>query len=205
MGYLLLLWSYCLTDIYPSASLLALTLFPLTLLALSALSTTSSPTWLYILVTGLNGLATGAAANYTLAHLLHLTSPSTHYIATSLLATFRGFAGSFGSAIGGGIFSRSLQSELNKRFKAAGLQDKEQLIRRLMGSPALVKSLQGVEREVAVQGYVVALRALFLAGVGLGALMVIVQAGTALGAPPSEVDEADEVDRDGVEPTGGQI
>lgn len=85
------------------------------------------------------------------------------------------------------------------------MKGKGQLIRRLTGSPALVKSLEGLEREVAVHGYVMALRGLFLVGVGLGASMIVVQAGTGWREPPSEVDEVDEVERDGVEPTDGQI
>jgi hypothetical protein len=51
-------------------------------------------------------------------------------------------------------------------------------VRRLLGSPALVKSLTGVERSVAVSSYEAALKVIFSAGVGLALLMVIVQAAT---------------------------
>ena len=122
---------------------------------------------------------TGAAINYTLAHLLHLIPQDTHYIATSLIATFRGFAGSFGSAVGGGLFVRVLRDSLETGFRDHGFgSSKDVLVRRLLGSPALVGGLEGVEKEVAVKGYQEALRSLFLAGVGLAALMVLVQAGT---------------------------
>jgi hypothetical protein len=159
-------------------SVVAYALFPLTLIALAALSTEHSSPVLYVLVVFACGAATGASLNYNLAHLLHLTPKSTHYIATSLLATFRGFAGSFGSAIGGGLFTRALYHSLEHGFAEAGLRHKEELIRRLLGSPALVEQLGGIEREIAIQGYQDALRTLFLAGAGLAVLMVLVQAGT---------------------------
>jgi hypothetical protein len=93
--------------------------------------------------------------------------------------TFRGFAGSFGSAIGGGLFVRVLKAKLEEGFENnGGLEGREELVRKLLGSPALAKSLKGAERAVAVSGYVNALRALFMAGVGLAAIMVFVQAGT---------------------------
>lgn len=124
-----------------------------------------------------NGLCTGASLNYTLAHLLHLTPPSTHFISTSLLTTFRGFAGSFGSAIGGGIFVRALKSGLESGFEAnGGLKGREELVRRLLGSPASVRALEGIERSVAVSSYVGGLRTIFTAGVGLALSMVVLQA-----------------------------
>lgn len=153
-------------------------LFPILLLALALTSTSSSSAALYIVLLFFNGVTTGAALNYTLAHLLHLTPKSTHYMATSLVATFRGFAGSFGSAVGGGLFSRILRSSLEHGFEQAGLKHEEGLVRRLLGSPALVGGLRGVEREVAVRGYEDALRGLWIAGAGLAGLMVLVQAAT---------------------------
>ena len=91
---------------------------------------------------------------------------------------FRSFAGSFGSSIGGGLFTRTLYQSLTAGFDKAGLRHKEELVRRLLGSPALVENLGGVEKEVAIEGYQDALRMLFLAAAGLAALMVILQAGT---------------------------
>lgn len=161
-----------------AATVTTYALFPLTLLALAALATECSPVWLVILVVFACGAVTGAALNYNLAHLLHMTPKHTHYIATSLLATFRGFAGSFGSAIGGGLFSRTLYASLERGFEEEGLNGREDLVRRLLGSPALVGKLEGVERRVAVEGYQDALRALWLAGAGLAAVTVLVQAGT---------------------------
>jgi hypothetical protein len=167
-----------------SACVLSYVLFALTLLLLALISVPSTPPPLYFLSVFLNGLCTGAALNYTLAHLLHLTPPSTHFISTSLLTTFRGFAGSFGSGIGGGLFIRVLKSTLEKGFEEnGGLAGRKNLVRRLLGSPALVQSLKGVEKSVAIAGYISAFRALFLSGVGLAAAMVFVQAGTGWAAP----------------------
>ncbi|GAB7356210.1 hypothetical protein MBLNU459_g6790t1 [Dothideomycetes sp. NU459] len=179
-------------------SLVVYAIFPFTLAALALLSTSTSSSALYITVLFLNGFCTGAALNYTLAHLLHLTPSSTHYIATSLVATFRGFAGSFGSAIGGGFFVRVLNESLQQGFRKAGLKDTEGLRRRLLGSPALVGGLNGAERDVAVRGYEDATRALFLAAAGLAALMVLVQAATGWRGAAKEND-ADQEEGVGVE------
>jgi hypothetical protein len=108
-----------------------------------------------------------------------LTPLSDHYIATALLTTFRGFAGSFGSAIGGGLFTRTLRHGLEKGFrKHGGLQDREDLVRRLLGSPTLVQELHGIEKMIAITSYVNALKRLFLAGVMLVIVMTLMQAGT---------------------------
>lgn len=163
----------------PRASLACFVLFGCTLALLSQISNPDTPAALYLLSVFVNGLSMGAALNYTLAHLLHLTPPSTHFMSTSLLTTFRGFAGSFGSAIGGGLFVRVLKANLEEGFEQhGGLEGREDLVRRLLGSPALVKSLEGAERAVAVSGYVVAVKSLFVAGAGLVVIMVFVQAGT---------------------------
>jgi hypothetical protein len=164
-------------------------LFSVTLFILSQLSTQSSATAAYVGATFLNGLCTGSALNYTLAHILHLSLPETHFIVTALLATFRGFAGSFGSAIGGGIFARLLQASLTQGFKDKGLSGKKELIRELLGSPDLVRSLKGVDKEVAIAGYVMALKGLFVAASGLAMTMVIIQAGTGWTAPVEKADE----------------
>ncbi|TKA83512.1 hypothetical protein B0A55_00494 [Friedmanniomyces simplex] len=175
------------------ATVVVYALFPVTLVALALLATEHSNPVLFVLVVGACGAVTGAALNYSLAHLLHLTPKSTHYIATSLLATFRGFAGSFGSAIGGGIFTRRLSASLTEGFEREGLMHEEGLVRRLLGSPALVGELRGGERRVAVRGYEDALRTLFLAGAGLAAVMVVVQAGTGWkGAKEEEVEEEED-------------
>ena len=165
-------------------------LFALTLFILSQISTSTTPPPLYFLAVFINGVCTGAALNYTLAHLLHLTPPATHFISTSLLNTFRGFAGSFGSAIGGGYFVRVLKATLEEGFeKNGGLEGRKGLVRKLLGSPALVKSLSGVERDIAIAGYTASLKALFLGGVGLAAVMVLLQAGTGWTEPSDPVSE----------------
>ena len=165
-------------------------LFPVTLIALASLSTEHSNPILFVLVVFSCGAVTGAALNYNLAHVLHLTPSNTHYIATSLLATFRGFAGSFGSSIGGGFFTRTLYQSLEDGFEKEGLRNREDLVRRLLGSPALVENLVGTERQVAIRGYQDALRALFLAGAALAFVIVFVQAGTGWTAPPEPKQEA---------------
>ncbi|KXT09196.1 hypothetical protein AC579_425 [Pseudocercospora musae] len=152
-------------------------LFPFTLAVLAALSKDSSPAWAFILVVFLCGVTTGAALNYNLAHLLHITPKETHYVATALLATFRGFAGSFGVAIGGGLFTRTLDASLKTRF-AEQRMDRAALIRRLLGSPALVEQLDGVEKQIAVASYQDALKLLWLSMALIAAAMLFVQAGT---------------------------
>lgn len=173
-------------------SLITYALFPVTLLGLALTSTATSSATLYIFLLFANGFVTGAAINYTLAHVLHLTPKETHYIATSLLATFRGFAGSFGSAVGGGLFTRLLRSSLVAGFKDAGLEGKKELVRRLLGSPALVGQLDGVDRVIAVRGYEDALKGLWIAGAGLVALMVFVQACTGWDGVEEKLDDEDE-------------
>lgn len=75
------------------------------------------------------------------------------------------------------MFSRTLYNSLTRQFAERGIRN-EELVVRLLGSPALVGSLEGVQKEIAVQGYEEALKMLFLSGAGLAALMVLVQAGT---------------------------
>nr|POF26098.1 efflux pump fus6 [Quercus suber] len=158
-------------------SLVMYSLFPVTLVALAFLSTQASNVSLYILTLFACGATTGAALNYNLAHLLHVTPKSTHYVATSLLATVRGFAGSFGAAVGGGIFTRKLHTTLEAAFEDSSSENKE-LVRDLLGSPRLVWQLNGVDKAIAINGYEMAIKTLFLAGVGLAVIMILVQAGS---------------------------
>jgi len=109
---------------------------------------------------------------------------------------FRGFAGSFGSAIGGGIFARVLRARLVRGFTDAGLPGREELIGRLLGSPRLVAQLEGVERDVARDGYAGAVRVLLVAGSGLVLAASLLQAATGWNAPREEgkgkdVEESD--------------
>jgi hypothetical protein len=177
-----------------SATLISFVFFPATLFLLTQLCTQDSSVVAVIASTFANGAATGAFLNYTLAHLLHLTHADQHPIATSILGTFRGFAGSFGSAIGGGLFLRILKPSLEAGFTHEGLKGREDLVKRLLGQPALVRTLQGVEREVARQGYVDAVRAVFLAGVGLSIVMIVVQAGTGWRGPDDKKAAQDDVE-----------
>lgn len=172
----------------------------LSCLLIAVLSTPDSSVILYAIILFTNGFTCGAFLNYTVSHVLHLTAPSTHYIVTGLISTFRSTAGSFGSAIGGGIFSRVLKRRLEEGFADGSYDDgvipddQQELIRKLMGSPALVWQLEGYEKQAAISAYQDALRTMFLAGVALVLLMTLAQAGTGSTAPV-EVDE-DEVTGD---------
>jgi len=177
---------------YWLACLASMSLFTVAIAAVAAQSTESSPLALYVATVFVNGLATGAATTYTMAHLLHLASPSTHYIVTGLLTTFRGFAGSFGTAIGGGIFVRSLRAALTDGF--ARLEGsthlskaRQKLITVLIGSPATVYMtkpedgsffLSVSERLVALRAYESSLRTLYLSATVLCLLVIALQAGT---------------------------
>ncbi|KAH7396459.1 major facilitator superfamily domain-containing protein [Pyrenochaeta sp. MPI-SDFR-AT-0127] len=167
-------------------TVVAMALFPFTMLAIAHLSTPRSPWSLFVVMVFLNGLVTGAATNYALVHLLHLTLPDVHPIVISLLATFRGFAGSFGSAIGGGYFVRVLHTSLTGGFAKVGLKHRGELIRRLLGSPALVNNLEGMEKAVAVSAYEGALKALFLGAVVLSVAVAVVQGGTGWNEPATK-------------------
>lgn len=198
------------------ACLVCVALFAATMFALSLCSSLAVPGGLYVALLFANGVFTGATVNYTLAHLLHLTSVDTHYVATSLLGTFRGFAGSFGSAIGGGIFIRTLRASLEEGFRAVDgggsllTPERAQLIKRLIGSPALVYSggLGEVDRQVAVQGYVDAIKVLFQAAAVLSVVVLIVQASTGWRGPGDALgDPEEEAGRrrfDGVVPREGE-
>ncbi|KAI0601520.1 major facilitator superfamily domain-containing protein [Biscogniauxia sp. FL1348] len=186
-------------------SLTCFGLFAVSLLALSLSSTPDFPFPLYILLVFVNGLFTGGALNYTLAHVLHLTLPDTHYVATSLLGTFRGFAGSFGSAIGGGIFTRTLRAALEDGLRAIDGSDelgsdREELIRKLIGSPALVYNggLAPDEQEVAISGYAAALKMLFQAAVVLTLIVSVLQAATGWELPVGKGGPDRGTARDGV-------
>lgn len=153
--------------------------FATTLFVLSQSLSPKFPVPLFMAIVFANGFCTGAALNYTLAHLLHLIPPSNHYVGTALLTTFRGFAGSFGSAAGGGLFTRTLRLSLEQHFKQnGGLKGREELIRKLVGSPITVQALEGDDRKIAIHSYVIALRTLFLSGIVLAIAMTLIQAAT---------------------------
>ncbi|CRG88419.1 putative MFS-type transporter YusP [Talaromyces islandicus] len=173
---------------YYTSCLVIFAIFIASFLMIACLSTTNSPVFLFFFAVFCNGFCAGALLNYTLSHVLHLTLPSTHFIVTSLVATFRSFAGSFGSAVGGGIFSRVLKGQLEAGFNGHDSYDNfnknnDDLIRELLGSPALVWKLEGYEREVAVAAYQSAIRTTFLAAFCLVTVMALLQAGTGWNAP----------------------
>ncbi|KAJ5119208.1 hypothetical protein N7448_010914 [Penicillium atrosanguineum] len=163
---------------YYISCLIIFFLFAMATAALAFLSTPTSSAVLYMFVTFLDGLFAGSLMNYTLSHVLHMTNPESHYIVTSLVAMSRGFAGSFGSAIGGGFFARVLKGSLETGFSQHGLSPRPELVRTLLGSPATVLNLSGLERLVAIQSYEYATRMLFLAGSALALAATVFQAGT---------------------------
>lgn len=185
-------------------TVIAMALFPLTMAALAFISTPSTPWSLYVGTVFLNGVVTGATTNYALVHLLHLTLPEVHPVVISLLATFRGFAGSFGSAIGGGFFVRVLHESLADGFEREGLEHRDDLTRKLLGSPALVNKLNGAEKIVAITAYQDALKALFLGAAALSILVTFVQAGTGWTSPAASKAESEiQEDEDGEEASLG--
>ena len=159
---------------------MAYALFTLSLLAISTATTENVGMWTYACAVGVNGFMIGASMIYTLTHVLHRTPRHSHFIVSSLIGTVRGLSACFGSAIGGGVFARILQRALAKGFQERGVavEGERELIRRLLGSPALVRTLVGVEREVALEGYVLTLRTLFMAAAALAAVAMVLQAGT---------------------------
>ncbi|GFF85780.1 vacuolar basic amino acid transporter 1 [Aspergillus udagawae] len=184
LGGLLVGWIHIRkTSSYYLSTLVVFLLFAVTNFILAILSTPSSPTIAYVVSTFFNGLFIGASMNYALSHMLHLTDPNVHYIVTSLLGMFRGSAGSFGSAIGGGFFQRELKKALEKGFGKHGLSAKDDLVRKLLGSPALVSKLSGPEKEVAIQSYEHAIKLLILGGCVLALVATIIQACTGWRAP----------------------
>ncbi|KAL4784783.1 major facilitator superfamily domain-containing protein [Aspergillus varians] len=166
--------------------------FAVSNLILFALATQTSHTVTYVLAMFVNGFAIGASLNYTFAHILYLTRPEVHYIVTALVGMSRGFAGSFGSAMGGGFFQRELKAGLEDGFARHGLSGKEGLVHKLLGSPALVGSLTGAEKEVAVQSYAHAIQMLLLGGFVIMIGASIAQAGTGWAPPPEELSVQDE-------------
>jgi predicted MFS family arabinose efflux permease len=177
-------------------------IFPITLFALALVSTATSPTWMIVVFTFANGLCAGASLNYVLHHCLHLVLPEVRFIITSLLATFRGFSGTFGSAIGGGIFIRVLSRSLDQGFEDHGLggpREKE-LIRRLVGSPRAVQGLIGYQRDIAIASYTKAVQSLFFSGVALSLVMLLIQALTG-SASPTTTDSYENIDHDDSEET----
>ncbi|KAK4463384.1 major facilitator superfamily domain-containing protein [Cladorrhinum samala] len=189
-------------------SVLSLVLFTLALLSVGFCSTAASPWQTYVAVVFFNGLFTGAAINYSLAHLLHVSVPEMHFIVTGLLATFRGFAGSFGTAVGGGVFARTLTRSLRAGFDRLDMDPgrggggggfpavgREKLITILTGSPAKVWEagfLTDAERVVAVASYEKALQVLYKSAAAVCVVVLIMQMGTGWTAPVGKQEEEQE-------------
>lgn len=180
-------------------SIVSVGLFGSTLFALSIVGTPTPSVIVFVVVVFINGFATGAGLNYTMAHLLHLSYEGTQYVTVSLLATFRGFGGSFGTAIGGGIFYRLLRSRLTTEFlKLDGgdhlSPERQNLVSRLLGTPGLVHggNLTLPEQEIAVDGYAAASRGVWQAAAVFCIAVLAIQAATGWTAPEKEHEAYDE-------------
>ena len=193
------------TGSFYTASLLCYVAFAVLLNVLGNITTADANIAVYIVLLFVNGFTTGGLLNYTLAHVLHLTPAQTHVIVIPVNAMFRGLAGSFGSSVSGGYFMRTLRSTLTTSFRELGLDPDNntqtaQLINKLLGTPALVRTLKGVEHEVAVMGYATSLQRLFIGGSVFAIVAALLQAGTGWRAPdepgkPSEYEHDDALSR----------
>ncbi|KAM3511389.1 hypothetical protein MY11210_004939 [Beauveria gryllotalpidicola] len=175
-------------------ALVVTAVFGLSLFLMGLVAAPTAPMPPFVAVVFLNGLATGAVLNYSLAHVLHLSHKGTEYVSTSLLGTFRGFGGSFGTSIGGGIFFRFLKQALTAGFadleghhgREEGLSPEHaRLVIRLLGAPGLVFSgeLNVEEQNIAINGYSGAIRDVWHAAALLSVIFVAVQAATGWTAP----------------------
>ncbi|KAL7914618.1 MFS general substrate transporter [Trichoderma velutinum] len=181
---------------YYAAQLLSLAFAFLTITSLAIISHPTTPSLVFIAIVCLNGVATGIALNYALVHILHLSHPSTEYVTTSLLATFRGFGGSFGTSLGGGIFYRVLRDRLVNGFLALdGTPElgpaRRKLVDRLLGSPDLVwygDVLAPQERYIAVDGYATAIKGVWQAAAVLALVVIAVQAAAGWTSPREEAE-----------------
>ncbi|KAN0071741.1 Major facilitator superfamily domain containing protein [Elaphomyces granulatus] len=182
LGGLLVGWAHIRkADSYYTSCLVTYLLFALTFLPLSSISTPDSDVVYYVIGVFLNGFFAGALMNYTLSHLLYLTIPQIHFILTSVVAMSRSFAGKTG-------------------FIEHGI-DEPELIHQLLGSPALVTTLTGIRKHIAVEAYEDATTTLFLAGCALTVAATAIQAGTGWNSPNNvtknnieNLDGADVVD-----------
>lgn len=152
-----------------------------------------------IVVIMINGAGTGAGFNLSLSHVLNLSHRDVEYVSSALLGTFRGFGGSFGSAIGGGVYTRILRSTLVKGFLELGEDanhlspHRQKLVNQLVASPAMVHhgGLDPAEQQIAVNGYITATSGLWRSAAILGLIVILIQAGTARKAPKDRDENGD--------------
>lgn len=187
--------------------IVSIALFTLSMWLLASLARPGVSLAALIFAVAGGGFATGAALNYTLAHVLHHSHDGMDYITTSLLGTFRGFGGAFGTSVGGSIFSYGLQTSLERGFRILdGLYSSEplsparrQLISRLLGAPELVHGggLTPEDKGVAVAAYAGASRGVWQAAAALGIIVLFLQAGTGWNGPKRDDDDEGHHDHEG--------
>lgn len=195
LGGLLIGWAHIRrAGSYYASQLLAMLAVNGTVYALSVVSRPATPSAVFVATVCLNGVTTGIALNLALVHILHLSHADTEYVTTSLLATFRGFGGSFGTSLAGGIFYRILRASLTAGFlRLDGTPElgpaRRTLVDRLLGAPDLVwqgDALGPLERQIAVDGYAYAIRGVWQAAAVLGLFVVAVQAAAGWTSPREE-------------------
>ena len=71
-----------------------------------------------------------------------------------------------------------MTATFNRLMDESGLERDDGLLEKLLGSPAVVGGLAGVQKEIAIESFVEAFRALFVAGGGIALVAAAVQAGT---------------------------
>lgn len=91
------------------------------------------------------------------------------------MSTYRGFASSFGSAIGGAIFSRMLIFSLETEFKRRGLVEQHNLFQRLLVSPDLVAGIIGIEKEAIIEAFSATFKVLFTSTSAFSLVTILVQ------------------------------
>jgi hypothetical protein len=192
-------------------SILSVVGFAASLFVLSLVVVPDPSVPVFIALILINGLFTGATLAYTLAHVLHHSHDGTHYVTTSLLTTFRGFGGSFGTTLGGGVFARDLRARLSEGFLSldGGLEltpERRRLISKLLGGPELVwhGGLSVEERNIALDGYAGALRSVWQAGAVVGLIVIAAQAATGWTGPKKPQRVAEDPQRRLVESEGDQ-
>uniref|UniRef100_L2GAZ9 MFS multidrug transporter n=1 Tax=Colletotrichum fructicola (strain Nara gc5) TaxID=1213859 RepID=L2GAZ9_COLFN len=164
-------------------SVVALSCFAVTMFGLSLTATADGALWTLVAAVVLNGLATGATLNYTLAHLLHLSAPAEHFISTSLLGAPSGASAAASARPSAAACSTAQRREGGADYEA----DWE---------PGVVCNggLVPAEHAIAVERYAGASRGTWQAAAALAVVAVLIQAGTGRTRPVGQKEVDDETE-----------